>query len=62
MDSSAPKPKIGLTTIIVVLLATLKLDGIIALSWCWILIPWVVIAFIGWIIDLVALLIYNASK
>ena len=62
MDPDAPKPERGIITIIVVLLAALKLDGIITCSWCWILIPWVIIAFIVWIIDVITLLLYNASK
>ena len=62
MDPDAPKPKTGIVTIIVILLTALKLDGILTCSWCWILIPWVIIAFIGWVIEVVVLIIYKVSK
>jgi len=48
------KVKNGLVSILTILGIALKLDGILTLSWCWILVPWVVCAFIAWIIDVIA--------
>lgn len=62
MDSKAPEIKRGIINIITVVLIALRLDGIITCSWCWVLIPWAVLAFISWIIDIIALIIYYLQK
>lgn len=51
------KVKNGLVPILTILGIALKLDGILTLSWCWILGPWVVCAFIAWIIDVIVFFI-----